>query len=79
MNINKRVYRGNGARPNGTGKDRIMLGQNQQSRTRFAGLVNENLTAAEMGNSPAVVFKRYRALVKPEEVEAYWNILPPAV
>jgi hypothetical protein len=30
---------------------------------------NENLTAVEMGNSPAVVFKRYRALVKPEDAD----------
>jgi integrase len=43
---------------------------------------NENLTAAEMGNSPAMVFKHYRALVKPPQVEAYWKIMPdskPAV
>jgi hypothetical protein len=38
---------------------------------------SENLTAAEMGNSPAVVFKHYRALVKPEDVTAYWAIRPP--
>ena len=37
---------------------------------------NENLTAAEMGNSPAVVFKHYRALVKAEDVTAYWAIRP---
>ena len=43
----------------------------------YAKFKNENLTAAEMGNSPAVVFKHYRALVKPEAVEAYWRISPP--
>ncbi len=30
-----------------------------------------------MGNSPAVIFKHYGALVKPGEVEAYCEILPP--
>jgi hypothetical protein len=44
----------------------------------YAKFKNENLTAAEMGDSPAVVFKHYRALVEPEEVEAYWKILPSA-
>jgi integrase len=38
---------------------------------------NENLTAAEMGNSPAVVFKHYRALVKAEDADLYWQITPP--
>jgi hypothetical protein len=33
----------------------------------FAKCENENLTAAEMGNSPAMVFKHYRALVIPHE------------
>jgi hypothetical protein len=37
---------------------------------------NENLTAAEMGNSPAVIFRHYRALVKPESAGVFWNILP---
>ncbi len=39
-------------------------------------VINENLTVAEIGNSPAMVFKHYRAVVKPEAVEVYWNILP---
>ena len=42
----------------------------------FAKSRNENLTACEMGNSPAMVFKHYRALVKPEDMEKYWQILP---
>jgi integrase len=42
----------------------------------FAKSKNENLTSAEMGNSPAMVFKHYRALVKPQEVERYWAIKP---
>ena len=32
--------------------------------------------AAEMGNSPAMVYRHYREVVKPKDVEAYWNILP---
>jgi len=42
----------------------------------YASFKNENLTAAEMGNSPGVVFKHYRAVVKEEEVAAYWAIRP---
>jgi integrase len=42
----------------------------------FAKTKNENLTAAEMGNSPTMVFKHYRAIVKPEAVTAYWSIIP---
>jgi integrase len=42
----------------------------------FAKSKNENLTAAEMGNSPGMVFKHYRALVKPQEMERYWTINP---
>ncbi len=37
---------------------------------------NEALTAAEMGNSPAVIFKHYRALVTPEAAEKFWKLLP---
>ena len=43
----------------------------------YARTKNENLTAAEMGNTPQVIFKHYRALVKPREVERYWEIQPP--
>jgi integrase len=32
--------------------------------------------ALEMGNSPAIIFKHYRELVKPREAERYWNIRP---
>lgn len=39
---------------------------------------NENLTAAEMGNSPAVIFRHYRAVVKPDATAMFWNILPEA-
>jgi len=37
---------------------------------------NENLTAAEMGNSPAMVFRHYRAVVTPEAAAKFWNLLP---
>jgi integrase len=32
--------------------------------------------ALEMGNSPAMIFKHYRELVKPKEAERYWSICP---
>jgi hypothetical protein len=37
---------------------------------------NEALTAAEMGNSPAVIFQHYRALVTPEAADKFWKLLP---
>lgn len=37
---------------------------------------NENLTAYEMGNTPEIVFKNYRALMKPSVAAAYGAILP---
>jgi len=37
---------------------------------------DENSTAAEMGNSPGVVFRHYRALVKPEAASSFWKLLP---
>ena len=37
---------------------------------------NEVLTAAEMGNSPAVIFQHYRALVTSEAAEKFWRLLP---
>lgn len=42
----------------------------------FAQHKNENLTAAEMGNSPAMIFQHYRALVTPEAAARFWNLLP---
>jgi hypothetical protein len=35
---------------------------------------NENLTAAEMGNSPEMVFKHYRAVVFDKDEKRYWNL-----
>jgi integrase len=34
--------------------------------------------ALEMGNSPAMIFKHYRQLVKPKQAERYWKIAPAA-
>ncbi len=42
----------------------------------FAQHRNENLTAAEMGNSPAMVFQHYRAVVTPEAAAKFWSLLP---
>ncbi len=38
---------------------------------------DENQTAAEMGNSPAMVFRHYRAVVTPDAAAKFWNLLPP--
>ena len=37
---------------------------------------DENLTASEMGNSPEVIIKHYRALVRDADVTRYWRIAP---
>jgi hypothetical protein len=37
---------------------------------------NENTVAAEMGNSPQMVFRQYRALVRPADCSAFWAIRP---
>ena len=37
---------------------------------------DENLTASEMGNSPEVIIKHYRALVREADVKRYWRIAP---
>lgn len=37
---------------------------------------DENLTASEMGNSPEVIIKHYRALVREADVNRYWRIAP---
>ncbi len=40
----------------------------------YAAHKNENLTAAEMGNSPSMVFKHYRAVILDGEESRYWNL-----
>jgi integrase len=43
----------------------------------FFGKTNdENLTAAQMGNSPYVVHAHYKALVREPGITAYWDIRP---
>ena len=42
----------------------------------FAQHRNENLTAAEMGNSPAMVFQHYRAVVTSEAAARFWSLAP---
>lgn len=37
---------------------------------------NEQLTASEMGNSPAVIFRHYRNLVNPADAKLYFSITP---
>ncbi len=32
--------------------------------------------ALQMGNSPAMIFKHYREVVKPKDAQRYWNIMP---
>jgi hypothetical protein len=42
----------------------------------YALTKNENTVAAEMGNSPQMVFRHYRALVKPSDCTMFWAIRP---
>ena len=37
---------------------------------------DENLTASEMGNSPEVIIKHYRAIVRDADVRRYWGVAP---
>jgi integrase len=37
---------------------------------------DENVTASEMGNSPEVIIKHYRALVRDADVMRYWRLAP---
>lgn len=43
---------------------------------RLANLQDAGKTALEMGNSPAMVFRHYRELVKPKAAARYWAISP---
>ncbi len=33
--------------------------------------------ALQMGNSPAMIFRHYRELVRPADAEKYWKLVPP--
>jgi integrase len=43
----------------------------------FAAHVNENQTAAQAGNSPAMIHAHYKGLATKEEAEKWFNVLPP--
>jgi integrase len=40
----------------------------------LASTHDENLTASQMGNSPDIIVKHYREMVRPEAAERYWNL-----
>ena len=40
---------------------------------------DEGLTSRNMGNSPSVIFKNYRSIVKSSATKAYWNITPSSI
>ena len=42
----------------------------------LAHFKNARALALEMGNSPGVIFKHYRQLVKPAAAALYWQIVP---
>jgi hypothetical protein len=42
----------------------------------YAQTKDADKTAFEMGNSAAIVFAHYRAVVKPKAADEYWNIVP---
>ena len=44
---------------------------------RLPILKNAAELALEMGNSPAMIFRHYRELVKPAEAVKFWAIMPP--
>ena len=43
---------------------------------RVAQIQNVAQVALEAGNSPQMIFKHYRELVRPKEAEAWFNIVP---
>lgn len=45
---------------------------------RFPVVNNENLLAADMGNTPAKVHRFYRKVITPTQAQAWWEVLPPA-
>lgn len=45
----------------------------------FAKCENEYKVAAQMGNSPNMVFQNYRAVVRPAQAREYFSINPPKV
>ena len=45
---------------------------------RVADTQNVNQTALECGNSPSIIFKHYRELVRPAEAKKWFGIAPEA-
>ena len=43
---------------------------------RLAHCQDAAKVALEMGNTPNMIFRRYRELVTPKEAAAWWNIFP---
>jgi integrase len=43
----------------------------------FAAHANENLTAAQAGNSPAMIHAHYKGLATKAEAEKWFNVIPP--
>lgn len=77
------VRQGGKPAKNGKGHQRLLEAWPQNALRHsfgsyFFGKTNdENLTAAQMGNSPYVVHAHYKALVREPHITAYWNICPP--
>ncbi|MCB1096516.1 MAG: tyrosine-type recombinase/integrase [Verrucomicrobiae bacterium] len=46
---------------------------------RMAETMHEGIVAEEMGNSPSIVQRHYKALVTREDAEEFWNIGPEAI
>ena len=46
---------------------------------RLAVVKNEGQVALEAGNSPNVIFKNYRALVKEKAAQTWFNIMPTSI
>ncbi len=46
------------------------------ARYHFALNANENLTAAQAGNSPAMIHGHYKGLATKAEAEKWFNVLP---
>ena len=44
---------------------------------QFALHANENLTAAQAGNSPAMIYAHYKGLVTKAEAEKWFAVTPP--
>lgn len=43
---------------------------------RLADTADENRVAFELGNSPGVVHRHYKALVRPDDAKAWFSIMP---